>query len=111
MIAIGPDHKGYRYPVSGGTPRPVPGLLADDAPISWDPSGRSIYVYEQGKVPGQLFQLNIETGQRQPWKTIMPLDPAGVNIIWPLCVTPDGKSYVYGYRRYLSDLYLAEGLR
>jgi hypothetical protein len=25
--------------------------------------------------------------------------------------TPDGKSYVYGYRRLLSDLYLVEGLQ
>jgi tRNA A-37 threonylcarbamoyl transferase component Bud32/Tol biopolymer transport system component len=111
VMAIGPDHKGHLYPVSGGEPRPVPGLSADDAPINWDSSGRFIYIYEQGKVPGQLVQLNIATGQRQPWKTLMPLDPAGVNIIWPLCVTPDGKSYVYGYRRYLSDLYLAEGLK
>jgi len=42
---------------------------------------------------------------------LMPVDPAGVNIIWPICVAPDGKSYMYGYRRYLSDLYLVEGLR
>jgi Tol biopolymer transport system component len=111
VIAIGPDHKGHLYPVSGGEPREIPGFSADDAPINWDPDGRSLYVYQQGKVPGQLFRLNIETGQRLPWKTLMPLDPAGVNIIWPLCVTPDGKSYVYGYRRYLSDLYLAEGLK
>ena len=111
VVAIGPDHKGYLYPVSGGQPREIPGFSIDDAPINWSPDGHSIYVYQQGRVPGQLFRFNIETGQRQLWKTLMPLDPAGVNIIWPLCVTPDGKSYVYGYRRYLSDLYLAEGLK
>ena len=41
----------------------------------------------------------------------MPSDPAGVNIILPILLTPDGKSYVYGYRRMLSDLYLVEGLK
>ncbi len=111
VMAIGPDHKGHLYPVSGGEPREVSGMTADDAPINWDPDGHSLYVYQQGRVPGQIFRLNVETGQRQLWKTLMPLDPAGVNIIWPLCVTPDGKSYVYGYRRYLSDLYLADGLK
>jgi len=35
----------------------------------------------------------------------------GVNIIWPIWVTPDGKSYVYGYRRYLSELHMVEGLK
>jgi serine/threonine protein kinase len=29
----------------------------------------------------------------------------------PILVGPDGKSYVYSYRRVLSDLYLIEGLR
>ena len=109
--AIGPDHKGYLFPVSGGQPRPLPALSADDAPIGWDTDGHSLFVYQQGHLPGQLFRVNIDTGQRQLWKTLMPLDPAGVNIIWPLCVTPDGKSFVYGYRRYLSDLYLVEGLK
>jgi hypothetical protein len=38
-------------------------------------------------------------------------DPAGVSAIGPILVGPDGKSYVYSYRRVLSDLYLIEGLR
>ncbi len=41
----------------------------------------------------------------------MPSDPAGVGLINPAFVTPDGRHYVYSFRRVLSDLYLAEGLR
>ena len=41
----------------------------------------------------------------------MPSDPAGVIHIGPIVLTPDGKTYVYGYHRTLSDLYLTEGLK
>ena len=40
-----------------------------------------------------------------------PEDPAGVTIIYPVLVTPDGKTFVYGFRRILSGLYMAEGLK
>jgi hypothetical protein len=41
----------------------------------------------------------------------MPLDNAGVQHIGPIRITPDGKNYVYGFQRRLSDLYLVEGLK
>jgi Tol biopolymer transport system component/tRNA A-37 threonylcarbamoyl transferase component Bud32 len=110
VAAIGPDQKGYLYPVKGGKPRLSPGLAATDTPIAWDADGRSLYVYQRGELPAQVYRVEVDTGQRKLWKKLMPLDPAGVNIIWPIWVTPDGKSYVYGYRRYLSDLHLMEGL-
>ena len=40
-----------------------------------------------------------------------PPDPAGVDQVGPVLIAPDGKSYVYSYRRVLDDLYLATGLR
>ncbi len=41
----------------------------------------------------------------------MPTDPAGVEFLGPIRLSSDGKSYVYGYRRLISDLYLVEGLK
>jgi hypothetical protein len=41
----------------------------------------------------------------------MPSDSAGVRSINPIVMTPDGKTYVYGYHRILSDLYVVEGLK
>jgi hypothetical protein len=54
--------------------------------------------------------VELATGRREPWKTIMPQDPVG---IWmaDLLLTPDGKSYAYNCSRDLSDLYLVEGLK
>jgi hypothetical protein len=50
-------------------------------------------------------------GKREPWKELSPTDPAGVHAIGTVHITPDGKSYVYGFGSTLGDLYLAEGLR
>jgi len=111
VAAIGPDQRGYLYPVKGGEPRLSPGLAASDTPIAWDADGRALFAYHRGELPAQVDRLDVETGQRRVWKKLMPLDPAGVNIIWPIWVTPDGKSYVYGYRRYLSELHMVEGLK
>jgi len=111
VAAIGPDQKGYLYPVEGGEPRLTPVLAATDTPITWDETGRALYVYERGELPAQVYRVEIETGKRTLLKKLMPADPAGVNIIWPIWVTPDGKSWVYGYRRYLSELHMVEGLK
>ena len=111
VAAIGPDQRGYLYPVEGGEPRLIPGLAAADSPIAWSADDRALYIYRYGELPAQIYRLEIETGQKKLWKRLMPSDAAGVNIILPVLVTPDGKSYVYGYRRILSDLYLVEGLK
>jgi hypothetical protein len=36
----------------------------------------------------------------------MPADPAGVENVGPILMTPDAKRWVFGYRRMLADLYL-----
>jgi len=52
-----------------------------------------------------------ETGQRALWKQLMPPGPAGVEYVGPILPTPGEKSYVYGCRRMLSDLYVVDGLK
>ncbi len=111
VAAVGPDQRGYLYSVAGGEPRSIPGFAAADTPIAWSADGRWLYVYRSGELPAQIYRLELATGQKKLWKRLMPSDPAGVNIISPILVTPDGKSYVYGHRRILSDLYLVEGLK
>jgi Tol biopolymer transport system component len=111
VAAIGPDQLGYLYPLAGGEPRPILGFVAGDTPTAWSADGRSLYVYRYGELPVKVFRLEIATGQKKLWKQLMPVDPAGVNFISPILIAPDGKSYVYGHRRLLSDLYLVEGLK
>jgi Tol biopolymer transport system component/predicted Ser/Thr protein kinase len=111
IVGIGPDQKGYLYPAAGGEPRPVSGMEPGDIPINWSQDARSIYLYRTGEVPAKAYRLELATGKKTVWKQIAPLDPTGVSTIGPILMTPDGKTYVYGFHRTLGDLYLVEGLR
>jgi serine/threonine protein kinase/Tol biopolymer transport system component len=111
VVGIGPDQKGYIFPVSGGDPRIVKGMEAGDLPINWSEDARSIFLYRTGEVPAKVYRLELATGKKTVWKEIAPLDPTGVSTIGPILMTPDGKTYVYGFHRTLGDLYLVEGLK
>ena len=111
VAGVGPDEKGYFFPVASGEPKPIPGLQAGEAPVGWTTDGGSLYVYRGGELPAKVYLLEIASGRRTLWKQLMPPDPAGVEYVGPVLPTPGGKAYAYGYRRLLSDLYLVEGLK
>jgi len=111
VAGVGPDDKGYLYPAAGGDPRVVNGFEPGDQPISWNQDGHSLYVYRTGEVPAKVYQLDLATGKKTLWKQIVPVDPTGVSTIGPILMTPDGKTYAYGFHRTLGDLYLVEGLK
>jgi Tol biopolymer transport system component len=109
-VVVGPDRKRYFYPLSGGEPTVVPGLEPDDAVDQRSADGRFLYVHRRGEAPVRVYRLDVATGRRELWRTLMPADAAGVAALGPL-PTPDGKAYVYNYVRTLSDLFLVDGLR
>jgi eukaryotic-like serine/threonine-protein kinase len=111
VAGVGPDQKGYLYPVAGGDPRLVNGLEAGEQPVTWSADGRSLYIYQPGELPAKVYSLDLQSGKRTLWKQLMPSDPAGVENIGPILLTPDAKTCVYGYHRMLADLYLVEGLK
>jgi len=111
IAAVGPDQSGYLYSVAGGEPRKIEGFRPGEQPIIWSVDGRSLYVYQPGAPPARVDRLDVKTGQRTLWKQLTPSDPAGVQNIGPVLLTPDGKMCVYGYQRLLADLYLVEGLK
>jgi DNA-binding winged helix-turn-helix (wHTH) protein/Tol biopolymer transport system component len=98
------------YPMEGGPPQPIRGLLPGEG-VSWSTDSKFLFVNQWKQLPVKVFRLNIETGQRQLFKEIYPADLTGLcdmtNLLW----SADGQSYVYGYTRLLSDLYLVKGLR
>jgi Tol biopolymer transport system component len=110
VAARGPDRKHVLIPISGGEPTPVPGMDSDDVRSQVSPDGRYFYVRRQGELPARVFRLEIATGRRELWKTLVPTDPAGVSDLGVL-PTPSGEGYVYSYTRILSDLYVLDGLK
>jgi len=111
VASVGPDGKIYLYPVAGGEPMPVHGAEPDEVPTGWTADGRSVYVYRFGEIPARVFQLDLTARQRKPWRELVPSDAAGIDTIRGVEIAADGKSYVYGYVRTLSDLYLVQGLK
>jgi Tol biopolymer transport system component len=106
-----PDGRIFLYPADGGTPQAVPGPVEPGDLNEWSADGRSLFVTE--KVGGSLvrvFQRDLSTGHRQLWREISPSDPAGIWSIRP-AIARDGRSYVYGYSRILSNLFLVRGFK
>ena len=66
---------------------------------------------QPGELPARVYRLDLATGRRELWRELMPPNPAGVLFIRPPHFSTDGKSYAYSYRRTLSELFLAEGLK
>ena len=108
---VGPDHKIYLYSTTGAEPVPVPGAEPDELPTGWSADGKLLYVYRFGAIPARVFELELATGKRKPWKELVPADSAGIDTIRGINITPDAKAYVYGYIRTLSDLYVVDGLK
>jgi hypothetical protein len=97
--------------VDGGDSRPIAALLPGEFPLRYTADGRAIYVWKRGDLPARISRLDLESGRREVWKDLLPADPAGVERISNVLVTPDGKGYAYCYARLLSDLFVVEGLK
>ena len=100
------------YDFAGGLPRPIKGLKKGEYVKAWGNPPLPMYVAaREGPVVVNLFRLDPLTGQRRPWRRLMPSDPSGVRLIADLYIAPDAQAYGYSYYRLLSQLYIADGLR
>jgi eukaryotic-like serine/threonine-protein kinase len=99
------------YASDGSPPRNVSGAVAGDIPIRWAADARTLYVRAPGTVPARVFTIDLPTGRRQPWRSLIPADPAGVFDVDNPLIAADADSYAYSYSRFLFDLYQIEGLR
>jgi serine/threonine protein kinase len=109
LFSDSPDRGTMIFPVEGGEPRPVPGIARPETPIRWSADGRHLFVRNDA-IPMRISLLDLQSGQKTPWKAIAPPDLAGAAPPVAIWLSADGKSYAYSLRRTLSDLYLVEGL-
>ncbi len=111
FAARGPDSKIAIYPIDGSAPRSLLGVEPGENPILWSADGESLYVYRSRESPARVFKVNVATGRRELWKTIAPGDRSGLVSIDNIVMTPDARSYAYGYEQILTSLEVVEGLR
>ena len=98
------------YPLDGGAPRQIPGLLAGEA-VEWTSDPNFLYAFQREKSSIKVFHLNMVTGQRKFFKEITVPEGPGICEMNHVLFSPDGGAYAYGYVRLLSDLYLVAGLK
>jgi DNA-binding beta-propeller fold protein YncE len=110
--AIGYNQPGIAIvPIDGGPSRMVPGSQPGDRPVAWTDDGKALWIFRRFEVPAQVIRLDIATGNRTIWKTLVPSDLTGVYSVTEFAITPSGNAYYYSYKRLLSQLYQVTGLR
>ena len=111
VAILSADNRLLVYPAAGGNPDQI--TAAEPlAPLRWSKDGLWIFVQRLGRpteLPARVFRVRARNGEIEPWNEISPADPMGVNSVTGVSIGPDERSYVYSYRRVLSELYLVDG--
>ena len=111
LLAINGNRERWLYPLAGGDPKKLDlPLTPDDVVIGFFDGGKSLLVRDRG-IPAKVFRVELATAHRGLFKEIVPADPAGAQSMPGLRFSADGKSYAYTIGRFLSDLYVVDGLK
>jgi eukaryotic-like serine/threonine-protein kinase len=109
VAALDPDRHPVIYDVATGNATPIPGVVDGDEPIQW--IDEKHLVVGRTEIPVRVFTIDLATGKRTLFKTFSPMDPTGLIDNSPPNFSLDLKSYIYGYTRITSDLYVLDGLK
>jgi eukaryotic-like serine/threonine-protein kinase len=111
LLAANGNRERWLYPLAGGDPKKLELTLGpDEGIISFFGDGKSLLVRDRS-IPTKVFRIDVATGRRELFKEIVPADPAGAQSIPGVHFSADGKSYAYTVGRFLSDLYVVDGLK
>ncbi|MDP9267070.1 MAG: protein kinase [Acidobacteriota bacterium] len=111
VLGLAPDQwKYFLYPIGGGEPRTLPQMTRDMIAIGWSGTD-SVLLYRTGQLPLRVEKMDLASGRRTPVRDLSPADRSGVLGISSIAISPDGKSYTYGYPRDVSQLFTVEGVK
>ena len=110
VLAAGTDRLYRMYPVDGGSPVEVEGLLPYDRPTAFSSDGSTVFTYQRGTVPALVDAVDLRTGERTRRWEIGPTDLGGVAAVAPVRFSADLNRYAYSYQRTLTDLFEVSGL-
>jgi dipeptidyl aminopeptidase/acylaminoacyl peptidase len=105
------DQEHRMYAVDGSDSKPIPHLTRTDRIVSWFPDARSLLAYRSSELPARVFRVDLETGERTPWRDLTPPDPTGIYRVGRLRMSQDLSAYAYTYYMQLVDLHVVSGLR
>jgi DNA-binding winged helix-turn-helix (wHTH) protein/WD40 repeat protein len=104
------DQSHVIYDIQRGESRALSGTTWQLWPAGWSPDSRFLYLYTRAGPPSQIWRFDMATGQQKLVRQLSPTDPAGILEIFHVQMTPDEKTFVYACDRYLSELYIVDGL-
>lgn len=106
-----PNDPPMLYPLDGGAPKPLKGLLPTDGVIGFTDDGQALIVQRAAAVPVILDRIELASGARRQFKEMAPVDRTGLVRVTPAgpIVKGDGSQYAYAYLKRLSTLFVAEG--
>jgi len=99
------------YPISGGAPRPIPGVSPGFIPVQWSADNSFVYGYRPGQVPTEVYRINLRGGEMTLIQELQPETTMGVVAIAPVVLTRDASRFAYSYYQVFSVLYMISGLR
>jgi hypothetical protein len=99
------------FSLSGNPPAPALGLEPGDFLSRWSPDGRDLWVYRRESVVLRVDRVDPRTGRRSLLARITPDDRAGLRQAAGLRLADDPRVYAYRQSRYMSSLFLVEGVR
>ncbi len=118
LCARATDGDWYLYPTEAAEIHKVVGLRPAEEPIQVTQNGKLLYVRGADELrPGEppvdtrVYRVDPRTGRRELWKEIRPINPLAGGAIGGIVFSADGKTCVYTYHRYSSELFLVEGLK
>ena len=112
LLAVTADGKRVLWPLEGGEPREVRGLLPRDQVTGWAAGGGSLLVSAPTSTNRRdLARLDVASGRRQVILTIGPADFAGVLGLGFPYLSADGRTYAYRYTQTFSDLFVGDGMK
>jgi DNA-binding winged helix-turn-helix (wHTH) protein/Tol biopolymer transport system component len=111
ISAGGADGNIWLFPIAGGTPQRVSGLQEGEGILGWTPNGKAVYVGGIAETESVVSLVDLATGKRQGFRTVGPLDKAGLTYVSTPTFTPDGRYYAYSYNRQISELFVADGMK
>ncbi|HTY43311.1 MAG TPA: protein kinase [Thermoanaerobaculia bacterium] len=111
LLMIRNDGSWALYPVDGGAPTAFPWILSGEEPLRFSGDGRWLFVSRNQQIPLSIVRIDVATGARTPWKDLQPVDKAGLSYVRSAVLSADASAYAYQYRRWLSNLFVATGLK
>ena len=110
-LVRGLDGRFFSWPLAGGAPAEVRGLLPGEAAVRWTADGAAVFAVQRLRLPAPIRRVDPLTGSGEAWGEIAPANTAGFARLTETELSDDGRSFVYGYTTVLTELYLVEGLR